>query len=159
MFHLFCSLLFVFCPRAMTSCYPSWTNSKYMHTLKVKVAPKLPASTITFGKQSNNNVASSKHNNVNRTNNRIIQNNKHPIPTTRSFNKNYEHYILNNSFQLNLRRFQHGRGGEPGQTWINPENVVPGEALKKYAKDLTELGNLSLISISYSKLLLENLIL
>lgn len=33
-----------------------------------------------------------------------------------------------------------GSGGPEIHSWVNPDAAVPGEALKKYAKDLTELA-------------------
>lgn len=35
---------------------------------------------------------------------------------------------------------QHRGFAGPGQAWINPENVAPGESLKKYGRDLTEIA-------------------
>ncbi|KAM9987983.1 hypothetical protein ACTFIZ_003349 [Dictyostelium cf. discoideum] len=71
----------------------------------------------------------------------ISNNNKNNNLTKSSL---FSNSLPSSSFYQQIRNFQGGNGGgqqpPPQEPWVSPDNVPPGEALKKYTKDLTEIA-------------------
>ncbi|KAN0024433.1 hypothetical protein ACTFIV_008839 [Dictyostelium citrinum] len=83
---------------------------------------------INLLKNSNKNIINKNNNTNNLTGNSLFTNS-----STSSL-----------LFYQQIRNYQGGQGGgqqpPPQEPWVSPDNVPPGEALKKYTKDLTEIA-------------------
>ncbi|EAL62939.1 AAA ATPase domain-containing protein [Dictyostelium discoideum AX4] len=90
-------------------------------------------------KSSNKRYFISTTNNINKI---LINNNKNNNLTNSSLFSNSS--PSSSLFYQQIRNFQGGNGGgqqpPPQEPWVSPDNVPPGEALKKYTKDLTEIA-------------------
>ncbi|KAM9995670.1 hypothetical protein ACTFIY_001867 [Dictyostelium cf. discoideum] len=92
-------------------------------------------------KSSNKRYFISTTNNINKTLISNNNNNKNNLTNNSLFSNSSPSSSL---FYQQIRNFQGGNGGgqqpPPQEPWVSPDNVPPGEALKKYTKDLTEIA-------------------
>ncbi|KAN0038960.1 hypothetical protein ACTA71_001153 [Dictyostelium dimigraforme] len=97
----------------------------------------------------NNVKSSNKRYFISTGNINLLKNNSNKNSIININNKNNN--LTNNSLFLNpsslfhqqIRNYQGGQGGQqppPQEPWVSPDAVPPGEALKKYTKDLTEIA-------------------
>ncbi|KAN0019809.1 hypothetical protein ACTFIU_003031 [Dictyostelium citrinum] len=84
---------------------------------------------INLLKNSNKNIINKNNNNTNN------------LTSNSLFTNSSTSSLL---FYQQIRNYQGGQGGgqqpPPQEPWVSPDNVPPGEALKKYTKDLTEIA-------------------